>query len=583
MKIKAIAIMLALPLAGIAKNIGLTEAQSIAAKFFNESGIHVAESGVVVPKTSVTPIATMSPAYYVFNAGSPDGGFVIIAADDRLGQVLGYSDTGEFSLDGAPDGLKGLMSMYEVYAAALAEADAPAGRSSAESTGTPIVNPLLDAVKWGQDAPFNTLCPTYNTTSGTAHYYVGCVATAATQIMRYHGYPDKGIGEKSYTFNGMTLSANFGDTNYDWANMPAAVPDKATDAQTTAYSTLAYHFGVAVDMQYEQGGSGAYDHMVAPALRKYFGYDSGARMYLREHFTTSEWLSMIKSELDAKRPVFYGATSDNGSGGHAFVLDGYDSNDYFHINWGWYGRSNGYFMINHLNPDDLGEGGGYGGYNLQQDMVTGIQPPCEGVKPQPAIYGATRLRASYLGGTFLIMTGIENLDTDAFSGTVAAVITDNDDNIVRTLYSESVSVAGFANGRTGALPTYTMRSVPADVSGLEDGTYRLCLVYHSEEDSEWHILRHPVGLCRYLDLRVKNGILMEASDHIPSPDVELLAKLEAYPDLYAGCSTRIGFNLFNRTEDYRLSKITVRLTSVNDAENYVEISGSEDFYEASRK
>lgn len=580
MKIKALAaLMLALPYAVVAKNVGTTEAQAIAARFFSESGMKGKPCLSQAPRTlSVQTVSV--PAYHVFNSSEPGAGFVIVAGDDRMGSVLGYSDHGVFSLDGAPDGLVALMRMYEVYAAALS-VDA-VETEAVTNTGTPVVEPLMPGIHWGQDTPFNAMCPTYITSSGTRHYYVGCVATAATQIMRYYGYPTKGTGQKSYTNGKNELSADFGNTVYDWDNMPGTPADKPSAAQTAAYSTLCYHFGVAVEMQYEENGSAAYDHLVAPAFRNYFGYDNSARMYKREYYTTSEWTYMIKSELDAGRPVFYGATSDSGSGGHAFVLDGYDSNGYFHVNWGWYGRSDGYFMLNRLNPSELGEGGGSGGYNVDQDMITGIRPATSDVgKSYSAIYGATRLRPSYFGSDFLMMSNLENLDTDAFTGRIATVITDSDDNIVKELLSEDITVPGFSNGRPGGM-LYTMRNVPANVGGLADGNYRVRFAYRATDCTEWHLLRHEVGRCNYMEISVSGGAITHTSEQVPVPDVKLLSAIGAPHEIYAGCRTRFVFNIDNRSENYRLSKIAVRLTSVDNEDNYYQVQSEHAVYEQSK-
>lgn len=567
------------------RTVGLTEARSIASQFFAESGM-AGEPQAVSPQGPNSRSADSPAAYHVFNSTGKNGGFVIVSGDDRLGRVLGYSDRGEFSFEGAPDGLTALMKMYEAYASALEESETPGGRSTAKAVGNPVVAPLMADIHWGQDTYFNTLCPTYTASGTTTHYYVGCVATAATQIMRYHGYPERGTGSKTYTDRqgcGKTLSADFGNTVYDWANMPATPPENATQAQIDAYSTLCHHFGVAVEMQYVKDGSGAYDQMVAYALRNYFGYDKGTRGYLREYYSTTEWMKMIKDELDAGRPVFYGASSDNGSGGHAFVLDGYDDNDYVHVNWGWYGRSDGYFMINHLNPDELGAGGGYGGYNLNQDMVTGIRPPVAGSESRVAIYGATRLRANYYGSDFLMMAGIENIDVEAFKGTIAAVITDTDDKVVKELHTQALTLEGYSNGHSGADPVFTMRSVPANVDGLADGSYRLRFAYRAEGQDGWNIMRHPKGGCQYMDLTVRNGMITGASEHTPRPDVVLMSALDCYDEIFAGCKTQIGFDIDNRSTDYRIGKITVSLISTDDPAVKYEVSGTDMVYESSRK
>lgn len=347
--------------------------------------------------------------YYVFNSTASNGGFVIVSGEDRFATVLGYSDKGTFSIDDAPDNVRQWMQQYARYVEAYwANPNLVAKSQSVEAESNVVVAPLLDKIEWGQDYPFNLQCPTYTDAGKTVHYYTGCVATAATQIMRFWKYPKHGTGEKTYTAKGMTLSADFGSTTYDWANMLEAYPKgdtSFTPAQTKAVATLAAQFGVAVEMEYEKAGSGAVPMLVPAALKNYFGYDKRTTMLKRSYYSTSEWMDIMRNELDAGRPVYYGGASDAGSGGHAFVADGYDSNGYVHINWGWYGKSNGFFLINRLNPDDLGEGGGSGGYNLDQEMVIGIQPPTTSTDDTLwPLYGPTRLSIIPTGNTFTLMT-----------------------------------------------------------------------------------------------------------------------------------------------------------------------------------
>ena len=118
--------------------------------------------------------------------------------------------------------------------------------------------------------------------------------------------------------------------------------------------------------------------MVPGALKNYFGYDKHVTLRKRSYYGTTEWMNIIKAELDAGRPVYYGGASDAGQGGHAFVCDGYDDNGYVHINWGWYGDSNGYFLVNRLNPSDLGEGGGTRRH-CQPSRIPSLQPRRSGL------------------------------------------------------------------------------------------------------------------------------------------------------------------------------------------------------------
>lgn len=563
-----------LALSGAARTVGLTEARSLAADFFAGSGI---DARIEAPLTPKSAKGSAQAPYYVFNSRSANGGFVIIAGDDRLGAVLGYSDSGSFDPADAPDGLKALMELYELY---MANATEKPTVTQAVSAGTPVVEPLLADIAWGQDAPFNALTPSYTSGTSSVNYYTGCVVTAATQIMKFYNYPSKGTGSKSYTFGGNELSANFGNTTYNWNSMPGAVPESVTTSQKLAYSTLAFHFGVAVEMQYAQEGSGAYTMMVPAALRQYFGYDSALRLHTREYYNSAEWLGMIKTELNAGRPVYYGATSDTGTGGHAFVCDGYDSNDFVHINWGWYGRSNGYFLINHLDPTSLGEGGGTGGYNRAQEIITGIMPARAGSVPAISLYGATRLSAVDYGSDFTLMTFIENLDTEAVNGKAGAVLV-KDNQVVKVLGSQAVTVPAFAGGRSGSVMV-NLRGMSTNASGVADGDdYRINMGYLPDGRDEWIILRHPIGLPAYIEASVKNGVVKLGNQHQPAPNVVLLDKITTDGDVYAAGAALFHLNIDNRSADYRLDSITVRLTSVENPSVEVDVTADVNIYDLS--
>lgn len=541
-----------------AKTITPSQAEDIAAGFIKGKAIN-APRLKKVPGNTADKNASLP--YYIYNYDG--GGFIIVSGDDRFGEILAYSHSGAIDPVSAPEGLTDLLGMYTTAYKALPSEGEPAGKASV-NTPSPVVAPLLgDNITWGQDAPFNTMTPVY---AGTKHFYTGCVACAATQIMRFHSYPAKGTGSKTYTdpLSKNTLTADFANTEYKWDLMPGKVPQQVSAQQTLAYSTLAAHFGIAVEMQYEEAGSGAYDMLVPYALRTYFGYDAGVRGHLRDYYSTSEWMALIKEELSEGRPVFYGGTSDKGTGGHAFVLDGYDSQDFVHVNWGWYGNSNGYFRINHLDPSSLGEGGGAGGYNLSQDMVTGIRPAQEGSVREHALYGESRLSVDGpFNDTFTMMSFIGNIDVEPFNGRIEGALVKNGE-IVATLGGNAMSLGGFTNGHSGST-LVTLQNVTSSVPNVADGDgYELRLVYKGDGDTGWKILRHPNGLTSRTYASVKEGSIIIGEKHMPYPDVVLHSAISTDGDLYAGGSGRASFDMESMTGDYDISGITIRLVNVNN-------------------
>ena len=314
--------------------------------------------------------------YYVFSMDS-DGGFIIVSADDVATPVLGYSEDGSYDAGNpnlsywldclAQEIAQGIENNIPQSAEIKAKWDAYLnGSTSTLRASTAVVNPLVQT-RWDQADPYNALCP-----SGTV---TGCVATAMAQIMKYWNYPEMGTGSHSYTDPTYgTQSANF-DTTYNWANMTNIYSPLSTQDQNSAVATLMYHCGVSVDMAYAtagEGGSGAYSEDVVTALAKYFKYDAGVNIIYRSFYSSADWVNIIKTELEESRPVLY--SGQGTGGGHAFVCDGYDSNNLFHFNWGWSGSSDGYFELSALNPWSLGIGGGAGGFNSYQTIIIGIKP-----------------------------------------------------------------------------------------------------------------------------------------------------------------------------------------------------------------
>lgn len=565
-------IALSMPLGVSAAVVSAGQARTIATEFLSRSGRSLA------PATTPQGDTSSTLPYYIFNADGGNG-FVLVAGDDRLGSVLGYSLEGQLTLDGAPESLRALLDMYKLYMSALPEQNTS---TATPLPGTPVVEPLLGSIAWGQEAPFSSMCPTVTSQGVTRNHYTGCVVTAATQVMKYYDHPAQGRGSKSYTWEGQTLSANFGATTYNWNYMPGAVPSRPSAANTQEYSQLAYHFGVAVEMQYAEAGSGTYAMLVPGALTDYFDYDPSLAIHTREYYNTDEWMAMLRHELDNRRPVYYGGTSDAGPGGHAFVIDGYDSNGFVHVNWGWYGRSNGYFLINALNPSSLGTGGGAGGYNLSQEMITGIRPTgsSPGARTQP-IYGATRLSCLHNGADLTLMSYIENIDTHPFDGELGAALS-IDGKIITVLHSSTLRLNGFAAGRSG-VEMITLRNIPATVDGLPDGEYHINFCYRHSSLDDWQLLRHPVGLPSYATVDVRGGFISLLATHVPTPVVKLLSPIVTDGELYAGGKALYTLNLDNRSTDFRIKNITVRLTNVGDPSITYDAKGIANVYELSTK
>ena len=311
------------------------------------------------------------PCFYVFNVS--DYGFVMVSATDLVRPILGYSEDGIFETDNIAPGLGFMMEDYQeaisyaIYETAVAPAYVEAEWASLKETGKlkpqeragRKIGPLCPTA-WDQSWPYNYYCPTLNkpfASNGKA--VVGCVATAMSQIMKFWEHPTKGTGSHTYKPNTdqyvyPELSANFGETTYDWANMPYQIDKNSPQEQIEAVALLGYHCGVAVDMMYDDDGtgSGAYSVDVPTAMMQYFGY---AKSNFKPRTVTADvWDSYIREAIEMGRPIFYSGTSNTG-GGHAFVCDGMDENGLFHYNYGWSGSGDGFFASTANDyPNDVG-------------------------------------------------------------------------------------------------------------------------------------------------------------------------------------------------------------------------------------
>ncbi|RRC99512.1 T9SS C-terminal target domain-containing protein [Prevotella sp. OH937_COT-195] len=559
--------------ATFAKKVSQTEARKVAERFLNaRMAGNVKLQSIAIPQNlniRKSPRPGYAP-YYIYNSGNGNG-FVIVSGDDDIAEILAYSDEGSFDFENAPDNIVAWMQFYaDIIEGNMKEI--PTNGKYAKEPGTPVVNPILDKIEWGQDAPFNGICPTYKNDEGKdVNYYVGCVATAMAQIMRFHKYPEHGTGTYTYKSNVGNLTADFGSTTYDWNNMPARLEKENADAvQNNAVATLCSQLGVSVNMTYLPGGSGAYSQMVTGAMVKYFGYDKGMSYKVRDYYSTPEWMQMIKTELNANRPVFYSASNEDGQGGHAFVCDGYDSNDFVHINWGWYGKSNGYFMVNAMNPYELGIGANGGGFNLGQEIIVGIKPAEEpNRKGEWPVYGGVRLAVFSYGTNdvmYQYMTFVENNDTENFSGKIAAVL-EKDGNIVKVLKEGDISIRGVDPNAQNLIEAvqYKMQDIPAKVQGVADGQYHTMFAFKAADADKYTILRHPNGLPAYADVTVADGT-MNATIHTPEPDVTLLEKITPDGDLYAKGSGAFRLNLKNNSNDFYLGKVMLKFTSTDNPE-----------------
>ena len=327
---------------------------------------------------------------YVFNVAN-DEGFVIVSNDDRTTPVLGYSSSGSLDPDNMPDNMRAWLQGYADEIAWMNEHNIqPASQSSSRRTSSSVKEPIAPMVetRWDQGAPYNNLTPYYRKIDGKYYYSTsyqdgykhcatGCVATAMAQVMKYHQWPTSPTTNISeYTWQGNTLGPLSSSITFDWTSMQNTYSGEFTEAQANAVATLMQYCGYSVKMDYGPE-SGSNTQNVAAALKKYFGYEETTQYVSRSYYSYDKWVDLIYYEVAHNRPVVYGGASTGG--GHEFVCDGYqytDETDFFHINWGWGGKSDQYFVLSVLNPYEQGIGGSStnDGFRYGQDAVIGIQP-----------------------------------------------------------------------------------------------------------------------------------------------------------------------------------------------------------------
>ena len=384
-----------------AASITASQAMDVASQFINQRRLSAAPAAAK-PQLRLAHEARSlggQTDYFVFNRGADDG-YVVVAGDDQVIPVWGYADNGTFDATDMPDGLRYWLEEYQRQLQWLRDHPGTQPRKPAKIEGNGV-QPLL-RTNWNQCKPYNDLCPNITYSSGMLaygnHAPSGCVATATAQIMNYYRWPERGNGSHSYSCHvsgeswwqsyTTTLSANFSESVYDWDNMAdiyyfvgedyntvyARSHDGegavATSAQKNSVARLMRDLGVALEMSYGSKGSGAMSEDVPKVLATYFHYAKS--VFLQRDYFDDDWDACLRNELDNARPLYYSGQANDG--GHAFVLDGYDTEGYFHVNWGWGGRSDGYFISSLLSPTDQGVGSFEGGYNTRQSTLANLRP-----------------------------------------------------------------------------------------------------------------------------------------------------------------------------------------------------------------
>lgn len=473
------------------------------------------------------------PGAYVFaQAGR---GFVVAPADDTMPAILAFTDSGTYDEEQLPPAFHAWLDEITTYGAASALALKAQG-----------VEQLLGEIAWTQDTPMNDLCPRYNYGGYNYPTYAGCVAIALGQIMRYYEYPAQGKGSVSYTTDSYNLqvSSDLASHTYDWTKiLPNYIYTQPTTAERAEVAKFVFDVAAATQMDFSPSASNTQDFRAAQALVKHFGYDASLQLIDHRFYTTTEWANTLRAEIDAKRPVYVSGANVYGSNssvaGHAFVIDGYNADGYFHVNWGWNGSSNGYYLLTDLTPKDKqGIGGSNAGYAFMQNAIIGIAPDHGGAPALASlclIFDQVWTERDEKGTSINFFVG--NPTAVDFTGYIALRITDKSGKVVSDPMSTAYKLTCKA-GYSGERGWYI------DLPSLGAGcTFEL--VYKREGDSDWQVAGARTGSPHSLVSYTTSGGSVALGNNAAELFQLSLADLKADGALTAGTATKFTAKIKN--------------------------------------
>jgi len=487
-KLNLTLLMFCCTLMATAEPVGRQTALYTAQSYMMAKGKHINTAQKpfrAVRKTNSAQNTEEQAYYYVFNAGE-NGGYVIVSGDDRVEPILGYVEQGSFNPDEIPDNMRAWLEGYEEEIKYVIDNDlkpsSPALRRRSRVINTKHSIPEILTTRWNQGMPYNLTIEKYYKEDGSqARPATGCIATAWAQVINFHHYPDEIKVEipaysKTYTLkDGTKKTVTFPKVSrgskIDWEHMKDTYSCNEShqhDAADTAVANLMRYCGQAVKMGYG-ASSGATWH--APDVVKYFGFDDSGHRVGRDECSIDEWQDLVYNEIAAGYPVPFSGSKI--SGGHAFVLDGFDGEQLFHVNWGWGGGSNGWFLIGVLNSGDnsgIGAASGSGGYARGQAAVIGLRRP-DNIKANTCLsisdvaISGTSIRATFTnntGATGKFNAGMLKLEDDGSYSLVGA----------------KLNITGIANEASQTKTFSILKKLP-------EGTYKLTPASKPTTNEEW--------------------------------------------------------------------------------------------------
>ena len=431
-------------------------------------------------ETQASRSAGTAPALYVFD--NPNGkGFVVVAGDEIARPILGYSFENNFPKGELPESIKGWLEglKQQINDGREKGIEPIADSRSLEDIGEVVVQ--LKTAQWSQRSPYNTYCPSINGKLAPT----GCVITATAIVMHYHQWPEKGTGTlPGYTVRGTNIEMpeiELGHT-YDWNNMLYMYsPNKYSTEQGHQVARLMADLGTMLQAQYGVNETGTIINFIPETLPLYMDYDKSMYYTERRYYSKVDWYTLLNNELQQERPVIYAGNSEDGAG-HAFVLDGYTSKQFYSINWGWGGSGNGFFLLDALETENIP----VMEYHLYQEAIIGLRPNEGGdyivEKIAMVFEGISTTETEFKRNKpFDIKVKIVNSGNCEFKGTLMWALTDESGNIKEQLGTRPVH--GFLTGTPVALIKTLTITVPIAIGD------HIRMFYNSERTPEWTLIK----------------------------------------------------------------------------------------------
>lgn len=519
-----------------ASNISYEEAQQKAVQFLNRQTAPAGPGSRMRMPVSVNKLSLAKDAntYYVFNVGQKEG-FVLVSADDRAPAILGYADDGCFDSENIPENMRTWLQGYADQLQWLKQ-------HPRQSSGAPVLDehaaiaPLLTST-WDQAYPYNIFCPIDEGRST----YTGCVATAMAQILYYYKYPAKTLAAMP-GFTTLTKGITVGRVDVaaiNWRYMKDHYTGDEPTAQKNAVAKLMQLCGTSVYMDYTNAGSSAYSENVPDALKNYFDFDAASTFASRNDYRARAWDNLVYNELANSRPVYYSAQSVGG--GHAFVIDGYDKEGLYHVNWGWSGSCNGYFLLSILDPDDnsgSGASSSTDGYSFGQDAIIGAQPNT-GVVPQTEVKMTTYSLWPDETSTFPLTNDVYpvtfyaemyNLTGATYNFNIGVGVFDTNDQLV---YTEELGTVQLDTGWG-----WNAQQLDPDIPALPEGIYSICVLTREAGSDTW--LKNDGSDRNYL-----TAIVVDNTLTLQEPRIDLSATMQVSENPQVGQSVTVTTTIQN--------------------------------------